>query len=117
VDRIGVWFTETYEVRFPEPGQDQDRVEEATIEVYVRNASDLRVEVALLAYEVRTVWKIPEDTQSPTPAYVATVGNGSMQLFWSRVRVPPGETLRHPYQVNVAHLAPEGAVNSLRLKV
>lgn len=49
-------FAETYDRRFPGVGENQDRVEEATIEVLVRNASDLPVDVARLAYEVRTTW-------------------------------------------------------------
>jgi hypothetical protein len=39
VDRVGVWFTETYERRMPGVGEDQGRVEEADIQVHVRNAS------------------------------------------------------------------------------
>jgi hypothetical protein len=110
VDRVGVWFTETYEPRFPSAGEDQARVEEATIDVHVRNASDLPVHVVQLAYEVRTSWMVPVEPQSPMPAYMETGGEGSVQQFLNNFRVPPGETLNGPSRVNVAHLAPEGAV-------
>ena len=76
VDRIGVWFTETYERRFPGLSQDQDRVEEAGVEVHVRNASDLPVDVVQLAYEVRTRWMVPVQPESPVHAHVETAGNG-----------------------------------------
>jgi hypothetical protein len=110
VDRVGVWFTETYEKRFPGIGQNQDRVEEATIRVHVRNASDLPVNVAQLAFEVRTNWMVPTEPQNPVPVHVETAGNGSVKLFLNDFRVPPGETLDMPSPVNVDHLAPEAAV-------
>jgi hypothetical protein len=110
VDRIGVWFTETYERRFPGVGEDQSRVEEATIEVHVRNASDLPVQVVQLAYEVRTKWMVPDQPDSPLPAYIVTTGDGCVKQFLNDFRVPPGETLDLSSPVNVAHLAPEGAV-------
>jgi hypothetical protein len=107
---VGVWFTETYERRFPGLGQDQGRVEEATIDVHVRNASDLPVDVVQLAYGVRTRWMVPAEPQGPVPAHVETAGDGCVQLLLNDFRVPPGETLDLPSPVNVAHLAPEGAV-------
>jgi hypothetical protein len=58
VDRLGTWFTEKYERRVPGLSKDQGRVEEAAIEVHVRNASDLPLHVVQLAYEVRTAWMI-----------------------------------------------------------
>jgi hypothetical protein len=91
-------------------GEDQGRVEEATIQVHVRNASDLPVQVIQLAFEVRTRWTVPIEPQGPVPAHVATPGDGCVQLFLDDFRVPPGETLDMPSPVNVAHLAPEGAV-------
>jgi hypothetical protein len=110
VDRVGVWFTETYERRWPGLGQDQARVEEATIEVHVRNASDLPVNVVRLAYEVRASWMVPTEPQSLVPVHVITAGDGCVQQFLDDFRVPPGETLNMPSPVNVAHLAPAGAV-------
>jgi len=110
VDRVGVWFTETYERRFPGVGPDQGRVEEATIAVHVRNASDLPVQVVQLAYEVRTRWMVPVLPESPVPAHEETAGDGCVRQFLDDFRVPPGETLDMPSPVNVAHLAPEGAV-------
>lgn len=59
VDRIGLWFTETYERRMPGVGEDQGRVEEADIQVHVRNASDLPADVVQLAYEIRSGWMVP----------------------------------------------------------
>lgn len=110
VDRLGVWFTETYERRVPGTGGDQGRVEEATIGVHVRNASDLPVDVVQLAYEVRTAWMVPAEPASPVPVHLQTPGTGSVQQFLNDFRVPPGETLNMSFLVNVAHLAPEGAV-------
>jgi hypothetical protein len=110
VDRVGVWFTETYEWRMPGVGEDQTRVEEADIQVHVRNASDLPVDVVQLAYEVRTSWMVPVEPQIPVPAHVETAGEGSVQQLLNDFRVPPGETLDLPSRVNVAHLAPDGAV-------
>jgi hypothetical protein len=110
VDRLGVWFTETYERRFPGLSQDQDRIDEASVEVHVRNASDLPLEVVRLAYEVRTRWMVPVQPESPVPVHVVTAGNGCVRQFLDGFRVPPGETLSMPSNVNVAHLAPEGAV-------
>src|SRR5262249_546200 len=105
-----VWFTETYERRFPGMGQDQGRIEEATIEVHVRNARDRPGDVVQLAYEVRTRWMVPVGPQDPVSAHEFTAGDGCVQAFLNDFRVPPGETLDTPFPVNVAHLAPEGAV-------
>lgn len=111
VDRVGVWFTETYERRMPGVGEDQGRVEEADIQVHVRNASDLPANVVQLAYEIGTSWMVPNaPPESPVPAYVITAGEGRVLQFLNDFRVPPGETLDLPSRVNVAHLAPEGAV-------
>jgi hypothetical protein len=113
VDHVGVWFTETYQRRMPGVGENQARVEEANIDVHVRNASDLPVDVVQLAYEVRTGWMVPQgpvEPHGPALAYVETVGTGSVRLFLNDFRVPPGETPSMPFPVNVAHLAPEGAV-------
>ena len=105
VDRLGIWFTEAYERRMPGTGS-PGRVEEATIQVHVRNASDLPAEAVRLAYEVRTRWLVPAGEL----AYAETDGTGALRLFNDNVRIPPGETLELPSPVNVAHLAPEGAV-------
>src|SRR6266566_2095689 len=77
VDHVGVWFTETYERRMPGVGEDQGRVEEADIQVHVRNASDLPANVVQLAYEIRTSWMVPDAPPgSLVPAYVVTAGEG-----------------------------------------
>lgn len=111
IDRVGVWFTETYERRMPGVGEDQGRVEEADIQVHLRNASDLPVDVAQLAYEVRTSWMVPDAPPgSLVPAYAVTAGEGGVLQLLNDFRVPPGETLDLPSRVNVAHLAPERAV-------
>jgi hypothetical protein len=111
VDRLGVWFTETYERRMPGVGEDQGRVEEADVQVRVRNASDLPADVVQLAYEIRTSWMVPiAPPESPVPAYRETAGEGRVLQFLNDFHVPPGETLDLPSRVNVAHLAPEGAV-------
>jgi hypothetical protein len=102
VDRVGIWFTETYDRRPP----GADRVEEAAVEVRLRNASDLPVEVVKLAYEVRTRWLVPAGEL----AYIFTDGSAPLVQLLENVRIPPGETLSAPSPVNVAHLAPEGAV-------
>jgi hypothetical protein len=110
VDRLGTWFTEKYERRVPGLSKDQGRVEEAAIEVHVRNASDLPLHVVQLAYEVRTAWMIPVEPAGPVPVHVRAAGNGVVQQFLNDFRVPPGETLNMSFPVNVAHLAPEEAV-------
>ncbi len=111
VDRVGVWFTETYERRMPGVGEDQGRVEEADIQVHVRNASNLPADVVQLAYEIRASWMVPDaPPESPVPAYAVTAGEGRVLQFLNDFRVPPGETLDLPSRVNIAHLAPEGAV-------
>jgi hypothetical protein len=110
VDRVGVWFTEAYERRFPGLAKDEARVEEATVEVHVRNASDLPVEVVQLAYEVRTSWMVRVQPELPVPVHVVTAGSGCVSQFLNNFRVPPGETLTMSSPVNFAHLAPEGAV-------
>jgi hypothetical protein len=109
-DRLGIWFTEKYEMRMPAAGTDQSRVEEAEIEVHVRNASDLPIDVIQLAYEVRTAWMVPHEPADPVSAYAVTPSSDGVQQFLNDLRVPPGETLDMSFPVNFAHLAPDGAV-------
>jgi hypothetical protein len=117
VDRVGVWFTETYERRMPGVGEDQGRVEEADIQVHVRNASDLPADVVQLAYEIQTSWMVPNaPPESPVSSYVGTAGEGRILKFLNDFRVPPGETLDLPSRVNVAHLALKQRSNSLPFK-
>src|SRR5687767_9173185 len=58
VDRVGVWVEPMYE---RQPPQNESRVEQAKIQVYIRNASELPVEVEQVKYTVRTRWWVPSD--------------------------------------------------------
>jgi hypothetical protein len=57
VDLVGAWAEPTYERRPP----GEPRVEQAKIYVFLRNASELPVEVKHLEYTIRTRWLVPTD--------------------------------------------------------
>jgi hypothetical protein len=106
VDRVGVWAEPTYERRPPPAGP---RVEQAKIKVYIRNASDLPVDVKQVKYTIRTRWWVPSDDGASER--VDGTLTGPYFLFDFQIR--PGETWDNKgtsYEVNLAHTAPEGAV-------
>jgi hypothetical protein len=105
VDRVGAWAESTYERRPPW----SELVEKATIQVYVRNGSQLPVKVREIKYTLRTRWLVPTDDGAWTAVDGAQAGPFYLQDF----QVRPKETWDNestPFEVNLAHTAPERAV-------
>jgi hypothetical protein len=105
VDLVGAWAEPTYERRPP----GGERVEQAKIQVYVRNGSGLPVRVRQLKYTICTRWYVPTDDAAWEPVDGATAGPFFLQDF----QVRPEQTWDNnstPYEVNLAHTAPERAV-------
>jgi len=89
VDLIGAWGTTAYQPRLP---NDPSRVVEATVQPYVRNASELPIEVKRLAYEVHTTWLIPDCEL----AWAPVAGVSPQRCFIDDLRIPPQETWTPP---------------------
>lgn len=116
VDRVGVWGTTTYERKSP---LDTARVETGEVRLFVRNSTDLPIEVRQVAYEIHTEWMVPDLDQfapprgdeEPNPPNVWKVEAGTQtQLYFvERIRIAPQDTWEHPYEINFAHMAPDGA--------
>jgi hypothetical protein len=115
VDAVGIWW----EVRRQHHFMDQPRVESLETRMLARNGSDLPVELTYVAWEVETRWIVPdveqdfisrEDPWYPGVWSVATAAQRA-RLFTGPIQIPPGTTIEGPWRVhNIAHLAPEGAV-------
>jgi hypothetical protein len=104
VDRVGAWAEPTYERRPP----GGERVEQAKIQVYVRNGSQLPVRVRQLKYTVRTMWLVSTDDG----AWERVDGEQAGPFYLQDFQVRPGQTWDNkstPYEANLAHTAPERA--------
>jgi hypothetical protein len=104
VDLVGAWAEPTYERRPPT----QPLVDQAKIQVYVRNGSELPVEVKHLQYTIRTRWEVPTNDGA---LLVESEPAGPFHLYDFQVR--PRQTWDNratPYEVNLAHTAPKDAV-------
>jgi hypothetical protein len=105
IDCVGAWAEPTYE-RKP-PGE--PRVEQAKVQVYVRNGSELPVVVKQLEYSIHTRWLVPEGKL----AYEPIDGTPAGPYFLYDFQVRPEQTWDNratPYGVNLVHTAPERAV-------
>jgi hypothetical protein len=110
VDRVGVWGTATYELK---PPWEKERVETGEVRLFIRNATDLPVEIRQVSYEVHTTWSVPDLDQCTNPdepdIWSMEPGTRPERYFVDTIRVAPQETWEHPFPVNFAHLAPDGA--------
>jgi len=110
VDCVGAWAVAAYEVRSP---WDQLRTFEGKVTGYLRNASQLPVRVAQVAWRIESSWSVEDKAQSRYPHGVGVwaIVNGPHpgKSFHNDVRVPPQDTIKLPFGINVGHLAPEGA--------
>jgi hypothetical protein len=98
VDLIGTWAT----VEYNNVPLSADRYE-TTVDLYIRNASELPVEVVQTAYEVHTTW-IGKAQVWP--------GLRPLAVYSGRETVPPQDTWRKQLNytpASIANLAPEGA--------
>lgn len=111
VDRLGVWTRVDYERRSP---VDPNRVETGEVVAHVRNSTELPVRVRQIAYRVTTWWMVedqPQARQTSGPGvWTSSPGIEALKSFHEHLVIPPGETLELPFVVNVAHTAPDGAV-------
>ncbi len=111
VDLVGVWCVPKYEWRPP----GQARVEEAKLEWFVRNGSQLPVQVAHLAYDVHSCWMVRDleqwrdDQPGVMGPWQPMAGTGVVRQYIEGIRVPPQETWSQETGANVAHLVPEHA--------
>jgi hypothetical protein len=56
VDLVGAWGTTEYDRRAPDISE---RVEQLSVHLFIRNASELPIEVAQLACDLETRWLVP----------------------------------------------------------
>jgi hypothetical protein len=96
VDLIGTWWTIEHYPRSPD--------EEAGVRLYIRNASQLPIEVVQLAYEVHGRWRVPSGSHS----WRLVAGVNPRRNFLEVLRpVAPEETWNSSNPVNVADTIPE----------
>jgi hypothetical protein len=111
VDSVGAWARVEYERRGP---IDEERVEEGRVVAQIRNASELPVRIRQIGYRTTTLWFVEDTAQSRLPdgigVFTPTPGTEPLRTFHEDVVVPPGQTLELPFDVNVAHTAPAGAI-------
>jgi hypothetical protein len=110
VDLLGLWMRPAWERRMPE----DELIQEVTFARFVRNGSELPIDVVQIAYDVETRWMVPDPDQWSTtlPVYQAAQGTGLMRFYVGPLRVIPGETWTdeaEPQKINITHLAPEHA--------
>jgi hypothetical protein len=109
VDLVGAWAEERVERRVP----GEPLVEQAEIWIFLRNASELPVEVKHLEYTIRTRWLVPTGDGAWEP--VDGVPAGPYHLYDIQLRSHAGvpnefwNNNATPNEVNLAHTAPERA--------
>lgn len=103
VDLVGAWSKPMYERKSP----DAPRVEKAQTVIYVRNGSQLPVEVKQLAYSIHTQWWVPvlgsKLVSKPVP------GTEPIRAFVNDLRIPPrrtwnNETYPYEFEIGRAHV-------------
>lgn len=108
IDLLGVWMQVQWERRLP----DGPIVDELQISKFIRNGSELPVDVVQVAYDITTRWWVRDLAQwrDDFPVWMPSPGTGHVRFYQEHIRVPPDETWRSVAEpVNVAHLAPEHA--------
>jgi hypothetical protein len=103
VDLVGAWGATEYERRSPDASE---RVEQVSVHLFIRNASELPIEVAQLACDLETTWLVPDGEL----AYRPVAGIQPHRSFTDPIVVAPQDTWDGSYDFNIAHLAPENAV-------
>jgi hypothetical protein len=99
VDLVGAWGTTEYERRSPDASE---RVEHVKVHLFIRNASELPVEVTQLACDLETTWLVPDGEF----AYRSVAGVQPHRSFSDPIVVAPQDTWDGSYDFNIAHLAP-----------
>jgi hypothetical protein len=103
VDLVGAWGTTEYERRAPDASE---RVVQVRVRLFIRNASELPIEVVQLACDLETAWLVPDGEI----AYRPVAGVQPHRSFTDHIVVPPQDTWDSSHEFNIAHLAPENAV-------
>jgi hypothetical protein len=116
VDLVGAWGEARYLRVSPDKA---DIVDPVTIQMHLRNASELPVIVKLLAYEVHTRWAVRESEYSWEVIDAAEPS----RAFVPDVQLAPGETKDiPPHRLDVTDHAPKGSnqldiVNGVTVRV
>ncbi|MGW4678781.1 hypothetical protein ACWEOS_10020 [Micromonospora taraxaci] len=115
VDLLGIWWEIDRPFRFA----GEPIIEEVRFKTFVRNGSDLPIEVTNVAWKVKTRWMMPEgDSGEPWGNYPGNApiawaiepADRSTELHLGPLRVPPQKTIEGEWQVcPLADLTPEGA--------
>ncbi len=110
VNLLGLWMKPTWDIKMPGEGL----AHEITLARFVRNGSELPIDVVQIAYDVQTCWMVPhpEQWRPDLPVYGSVPGTDRMRFYAGPLRVVPGETWSdeaEPQRVNIAHLAPPNA--------
>jgi hypothetical protein len=105
VDTVGIWGKIKREVIFPGNPKNDD----IEIQINIGNASELPVEVHLVAFTFDTRWVIPEKDQPDPSVPIRRVvpGKADVMRFTGPIGVAPRETWEGQWlTVNLTHTAP-----------
>lgn len=104
VDLLGAWATTSYELHAPLGASGTNSSEQwASATLFVRNASELPVDVVQVACKVHTCWVVPDRNQS---SGITEPGKEPDRFFVEPGLIPPQETWTHNHEFNTAHQAP-----------
>jgi hypothetical protein len=106
VDLIGVWGEPTWDM--PEMTRNPaKRVQGGTIQLFARNASQLPVEIAYIAFELHTAWMVPVERPDDLQVWEGKPGTEPGKAFIGPVRIAPDKTWEgQPQEFDLAHTAP-----------
>jgi len=112
-DLVGIWATPRFDHVAP---WKRPRIDDVTIDLIVRNASELPVEVVQVACNISTRWAVPDyaswrkdDEGQPTFPGVWSIKEGISddRFYIEPGRVPPQNSWTHSGEFNIEHIAPQ----------
>ncbi|HEX6352472.1 hypothetical protein [Actinophytocola sp.] len=110
VDLIGAWTVPSYEFRTPDDSSKEFMIK---VQVFVRNSSQLPINLTQLACEVKTVWLVPDWQQIPSgqkpDIWTPTPGTTTSSFFVYDIVVPPGDTREINAEIDVSNHGPKDA--------
>jgi hypothetical protein len=105
VETVGIWGV----IRRKDFMPGSPRNDDIEVQIHVRNASDLPVEVHRVAFTFDTRWLVPWDdvSRSEVPVRLEQPGKSDVMRFIGEIGIPPQETWESPwYPINLTHAAP-----------
>lgn len=113
VDAVGVWGDIKRQPVFP----GMPRTDDVEVQIHIRNATDLPVEIQSVAFSLQTKWMVPAliDDRGPGPhVWNGATGKADSMRFINSIKIAPQKTWDSEWTtVNLTHTAPAESASLL----